>query len=66
LIFSIFGRYWAFLEPKSWEEVGDEKPTSNIYKIGLIEAMKDNQGQRKNRVMLKGSQAKAIFMQGRY
>jgi hypothetical protein len=21
--FSIFGRYWAFLEPKFWEEVGD-------------------------------------------
>jgi hypothetical protein len=65
LIFSIFGRYWAFLEPKFWEEVGDEQPTSNLYKPGLFEAMEDSQGQ-KSRVMLKGSQAKAIFMQGRY
>jgi hypothetical protein len=40
LIFSIFGRYWAFLEPKFWEEVGDEQPTSNLYKPGLFEAMR--------------------------
>jgi hypothetical protein len=44
LIFSIFGRYWAFLEPKFWEEVGDEQPTSNLYKPGLFEAMR-SQGQ---------------------
>jgi hypothetical protein len=39
LIFSIFGRYWAFLEPKFWEEVGDEQPNSNLYKPSLFEAM---------------------------
>jgi hypothetical protein len=66
LIFSIFGRYWAFLEPKFWEEVGDEKPTSNLYKPGLFEAMEDSQEDRKSRVMLRRSQAKAIFMQGRF
>jgi hypothetical protein len=39
LILSIFGGYWAFLEPKFLEEVGDEKPNSKIYKLGLFEAM---------------------------
>jgi hypothetical protein len=39
LILSIFGGYWAFLEPKLLEEVGDEKPTSKLYKPGLFEAM---------------------------
>jgi hypothetical protein len=62
-IFSIFGRYWAFLEPKFWEEVGDEQPTSNLYKPGLFEAMRTVS---QSRVMLKGSQAKAIFMQGSF
>jgi len=47
LIFSIFGGYWAFFEPKFWEEVGDEQPTSNLYKPSLIEAMEDSQGQKK-------------------
>jgi hypothetical protein len=60
LIFSIFGRYWAFLELKFWEEVGDEKPTSNLYKPGMFEAMEVIH----SRVMLKRSQAKAILMQG--
>jgi hypothetical protein len=45
LIFSIFGRYWAFLEPKFWEEVGDEQPTSNLYKPGLFEAMEQQSEQ---------------------
>jgi hypothetical protein len=62
LILSFFWRYWAFLEPKFWEEVGDEQPTSNLYKPGLFEAMEDSQ----SGVVLKGSQAKAIFMQGSY
>jgi predicted RNA-binding protein len=53
------------LEPKFWEEVGDEKPTSNLYKPGLFEAMEESRT-KKSRVMLKGSQAKAIFMQGSY
>jgi hypothetical protein len=61
-IFSIFGRYWAFLEPKFWEEVGDEQPTSNLYKPGLFEAMKSSH----SRVMLRRSQAKAILLQGRF
>jgi hypothetical protein len=39
LILSIFGGYWAFLEPKFLEEVGDEQPTSRLYKPGLFEAM---------------------------
>ena len=33
------------MEPKFWEEVGDEQPTSNLYKPGLFEAMKDIQEQ---------------------
>jgi hypothetical protein len=59
LILSIFGGYWAFLEPKFLEEVGDEQPTSKLYKPGLFEAMESSQ----SRVMLKKSQAKAILMQ---
>jgi hypothetical protein len=38
-IFSIFGGYWAFLEARFLEEVGDEKPTPRLYKPGLFEAM---------------------------
>jgi hypothetical protein len=33
------GGYWALFEAKSWEEVGRWLPTSNIYKLGLLEAM---------------------------
>jgi hypothetical protein len=66
LIFSIFGRYWAFLEPKFWEEVGDEQPNSNLYKPGLFEAIKGQSRIEKSRFMLKRSQAKAIFMQGSF
>jgi hypothetical protein len=39
LILSIFGGYWLFLEPNFLEEVGDEQPTSKLYKPGLFEAM---------------------------
>jgi hypothetical protein len=39
LIPSIFGGYWAFLEAKFLEEVGDEQPTSRLYKPGMFEAM---------------------------
>ena len=39
LIPSILGGYWAFLEAKFLEEVGDEQPTSRLYKPGLFEAM---------------------------
>jgi hypothetical protein len=37
-IFSIFGGYWAFLEARFLEEVGDVKPTPMLYKPGLFEA----------------------------
>jgi hypothetical protein len=36
-----FWGYWAFLEAKFLEEVGDEKPTSRLYKPGLFEAMEE-------------------------
>jgi hypothetical protein len=45
LILSIFGGYWAFLEPKFLEEVGDEQPTSRLYKPGLFEAMREQSEQ---------------------
>jgi hypothetical protein len=54
------GGYWAFLEARFWEEFGEGKTTSYLYKIGLFEAMEDSQ----SRFILKESQAKAIFMQG--
>jgi hypothetical protein len=34
----VFGSYWVVLEPKFWEEVGDEQPTSQLYNPGLFEA----------------------------
>jgi hypothetical protein len=37
--FSIFGGYWAFLEARFLEEVGDEKPTPFLYKPGLLRPM---------------------------
>jgi hypothetical protein len=36
--YSIFGGYWAFLEARFLEEVGDVKPTPLLYKPGLFEA----------------------------
>jgi hypothetical protein len=41
-IFSIFGGYWAFLEARFLEEVGDEKPTPFLYKPGLFEAKRQS------------------------
>jgi hypothetical protein len=38
MIFSIFGGYWAFLEARFLEEVGDVEPTPMLYKPGLFEA----------------------------
>ena len=35
----VFGSYWVFLEPKFWEEVGDEQLTSQLNNQGLFEAM---------------------------
>ena len=55
----VFGSYWVVLEPKFWEEVGDEKPTSQLYNPGLFEAI----GGIQSRIMLKRSQAKAILRQ---
>jgi hypothetical protein len=41
----VFGSYWVVLEPKFWEEVGDEKLTSQLYNQGMFEAMKGNSKQ---------------------
>jgi hypothetical protein len=60
-----FLHFWEILGifgAQIWEEVGDEQLNSDLYKPGLFEAIED----RKTRVMLKESQAKAIFMQGSY
>jgi hypothetical protein len=59
-ILAIFGGYWALFEARSWGEVGRWLPTSDLYKPGLLEAMKEIQ----SRFMLNIFQAKAIFMQG--
>jgi hypothetical protein len=37
-ISSIFGGYWAFLEARFLEEVGDVKPNPSLYKPSLFEA----------------------------
>jgi hypothetical protein len=55
----VFGSYWVVLEPKFWEEVGDEQPTSQLYNPGLFEAIEGIQ----SRIMLRRSQAKAILRQ---
>jgi hypothetical protein len=55
----VFGSYWVVLEPKFWEEVGDEQPTSQLYNPGLFEAI----GGIQSRIMLRRSQAKAILRQ---
>jgi hypothetical protein len=42
-ILEIFGPFWGKLglfEARSWEEVGRWLPTSDIYKPGLLEAMR--------------------------
>jgi hypothetical protein len=38
----VFGSYWVVLEPKFWEEVGDEKLTSQLYNQGMFEAIRGN------------------------
>jgi hypothetical protein len=55
----VLGSYWVVLEPKFWEEVGDEQPTSQLYNPGLFEAIEGIQ----IRVLLKRSQAKVILRQ---
>jgi hypothetical protein len=55
----VFGSYWVVLEPKFWEEVGDEQLTSQLYNQGLFEAI----GGIQSRIMLRRSQAKAILRQ---
>jgi hypothetical protein len=57
LILSIFGGYWAFLEPKFWEEVGDEQPISNLYKPGLFEAM----GEQSEQIYAEGKPSQSHF-----
>jgi hypothetical protein len=55
----VFGSYWVVLEPKFWEEVGDEQPTSQLYNPSQFEAI----GGIQSRIMLRRSQAKAILRQ---
>jgi hypothetical protein len=55
----VFGSYWVVLEPKFWEEVGDEQLTSQLYNQGMFEAI----GGIQSRIMLRRSQAKAILRQ---
>jgi hypothetical protein len=55
----VFGSYWVVLEPKFWEEVGNEQPTSQLYKPGLFEAIEGIQ----SIFLLKRSQAKFILRQ---
>jgi hypothetical protein len=45
----VFGSYWVVLEPKFWEEVGDEKPNSKLYNQGLFEAMEGIRGHSEQR-----------------
>jgi hypothetical protein len=59
----VFGSYWVVLEPKFWEEVGDEQPTSQLYNQGLFEAIGDSIEGIQSRIMLRRSQAKAILRQ---
>jgi hypothetical protein len=54
----ILGIFGAQILGGSWRWITN----SYLYKPGLSEAMEDSQ----RRFMLKGSQAKAIFMQGSY
>jgi hypothetical protein len=41
----VFGSYWVVLEPKFWEEVGDEKLTSQLYNQGMFEAIEGHSEQ---------------------
>ena len=41
----VFGSYWVVLEPKFWEEVGDEKLNSQLYNQGMFEAIRGNSEQ---------------------
>jgi hypothetical protein len=36
----VFGSYWVVLEPKFWEEVGDEQLISQLYNQGMFEAIR--------------------------
>jgi hypothetical protein len=37
---SVIGGYWALFEARSWGEVGRWLPSSDLYKLGLLEAMR--------------------------
>jgi hypothetical protein len=39
-ILALFGVYWGLFEARSWGEVGRWLPTLDLYKIGLLEAMR--------------------------
>jgi hypothetical protein len=38
---ALFGGYWALFEARYWGEVGIWLPTSDLYKLGLLESMED-------------------------
>jgi hypothetical protein len=57
-ILVIFEEYWSLFKTRSWGEVGRWLPTSDLYKLVLLEAM----GGDSEKVMLKICQSKAIFM----
>jgi hypothetical protein len=42
---ALFGGYWALFEARSWGEVGRWLPTSDLYKPGLLEAMRGDSEQ---------------------
>jgi hypothetical protein len=60
----IFGGYWAFLEPNSWEEVGGGKPTFPLFNQGHFEAKGTAFGEQFRAEMLRQSQVKASLRQG--
>ena len=39
------GGYWALFEARSWGEVGRWLPTSDLYKLGLLESMEGDSEQ---------------------
>jgi hypothetical protein len=59
----VFGSYWVVLEPNFLEEVGGEQLPPQLYNPGLFEAMERDFEGIQSRVMLRRSQAKAIWRQ---
>jgi hypothetical protein len=53
------------LEPKFWEEVGDEQPTSDLYKPGLFEAMEDSQKKQSEQSYVEEKPSQSHFYAGK-